>query len=103
VPPKPLKDGWLIVVTTAAPQVAIETCRKRGAIAGLFGDAKTRGLNLENTRLTDPGKLGLLMALVALALGRGRARRRRPPGPPRPATQAPRLRRQVLVQNRLRP
>ena len=66
---KPLKDGWLIVVTNAAPQVAIETYRKRWAIECLFGDAKTRGLNLEDTRITDPGKLGLLMALVALALG----------------------------------
>ena len=34
----------------------------------MFGDAKTRGLNLEDTRLTDPRKLALLMALVALAI-----------------------------------
>jgi hypothetical protein len=34
----------------------------------LFGDAKTRGLSLEDTRLTDPRKLDLLMAMVALAL-----------------------------------
>jgi hypothetical protein len=34
----------------------------------MFGDAKTRGLNLEDTRLTDHRKLDLLMALVALAL-----------------------------------
>jgi len=66
---KPLKDGWLIVVTNAAPRTAIETYRKRWAIECLFGDAKTRGLNLEDTRLTDPRKLGLLMSLVALALG----------------------------------
>ena len=41
---------------------------KRWAIECLFGDAKTRGLNLEDTRLTDPRKLDLLMAIVALAL-----------------------------------
>jgi hypothetical protein len=34
----------------------------------MFGDAKTRGLNIEDTRLTDPRKLALLMALVALAI-----------------------------------
>lgn len=30
--------------------------------------AKICGLNIEDTRLTDPRKLGLLMALVALAI-----------------------------------
>ncbi|MDN5873949.1 MAG: IS4 family transposase, partial [Sinobacteraceae bacterium] len=66
---KPLKGEWLILVTNVAPRTALETYRKRWAIECLFGDAKTRGLNLEDTRLTDPRKLGLLMALVALALG----------------------------------
>jgi hypothetical protein len=37
-------------------------------IEGLFAEAKTRGLNTEDTRLTDPRKLHLLMAIVALAL-----------------------------------
>ncbi|MEP3328934.1 transposase [Sedimentitalea sp.] len=66
---KPLKGEWLIVVTNVAPSTALETYRKRWAIECLFGDAKTPGLNLEDTRLTDPRKLGLLMSLVALALG----------------------------------
>ncbi|CUH07593.1 Transposase [Jannaschia seosinensis] len=65
---KPLKGEWLIVVTNVAPRTALETYRKRWAIECLFGDAKTRGLNLEDTRLTDPRKLALLMSLVALAL-----------------------------------
>jgi len=34
----------------------------------MFGDATTRGLNIEDTRLTHPRKLALLMALVALAI-----------------------------------
>ena len=34
----------------------------------MFGDAKTRGLNIEDTRLTCPRKLALLMAIVAIAL-----------------------------------
>ena len=38
------------------------------ALGASLGDAKTRGLNIEDTRLTDPGKLDLLMGLVALAL-----------------------------------
>ena len=50
------------------PARALAAYRKRWAIECLFGDAKTRGLNLEDTRLTDPRKLALLMALVALAL-----------------------------------
>ena len=65
---KPLKDDWLIVMTNVEAQFALRTYRKRWAIECLFGDAKTRGLNLEDTRLTEPRKLGLLMSLVALAL-----------------------------------
>ncbi|MDZ7710587.1 MAG: transposase [Roseovarius sp.] len=66
---KPLKGKWLIIVTNVNPRTAINTYRKRRAIECLFGDAKTRGLNLEDTRLTDPRKLSLLMSLTALALG----------------------------------
>ena len=65
---KPLGDEWLIVVTNVEAQAALRTYRKRWAIECLFGDAKTRGLNLEDTRLTDPRKLAVLMSLVALAL-----------------------------------
>ena len=49
-------------------RTALAAYRKRWAIECLFGDAKTRGLNLEDTRLTAPRKLDLLMAIVALAL-----------------------------------
>jgi hypothetical protein len=38
------------------------------ALGASQADAKTRGLNLEDTRLTCPRKLDLLMALVAIAL-----------------------------------
>jgi Transposase DDE domain len=66
---KPLKDGeWLIVVSNGDARKALQAYRKRWAIECLFGDAKTRGLNLEDTRLTAPRKLELLLALVALAL-----------------------------------
>ena len=66
---KPLGQGeWLIIATNARPRFALDAYRKRWAIECLFGDAKTRGLNLEDTRLSDPRKLDLLMGLVALAL-----------------------------------
>jgi hypothetical protein len=59
---------WLIIASNAKPRFALDAYRRRWAIECLFGDAKTRGLNLEDTRLTDPRKLDLLMGLVALAL-----------------------------------
>ena len=34
----------------------------------MFGDAKPRGLNLEDTRITDVRKLVLLFAIVAIAI-----------------------------------
>ena len=66
---KPLANSeWLIVATNRAPRLALIAYRKRWAIECLFGGARTRGLNLEDTRLTDPRKLDLLMGLVALAI-----------------------------------
>lgn len=65
----PLGGGdWLVVATNRAPAPALAAYRKRWAIECLFGDTKTRGLNIEDTRLTDPDKLALLMGLVALAI-----------------------------------
>jgi hypothetical protein len=63
-----LDTEWLIVVSNLPASKALAAYRKRWAIECMFGDAKTRGLNLEDTRLTDPRKLALLMALVALAI-----------------------------------
>jgi len=66
---KPFGDGeWLVVATNAKPRFALDAYRRRWAIECLFADAKTRGLNLEDTRLTDPRKLALLMGIVALAV-----------------------------------
>jgi hypothetical protein len=65
---KRLDGEWLIVVSNLPPRRAIEAYRKRWAIECMFGDAKTRGLNIEDTRLTNPRKLALLMGLVALAI-----------------------------------
>ncbi len=66
---KRLKDGELLIVVSNTPaRAALEAYRQRWAIECLFGDTKTRGLNLEDTRLTDPRKLDLLLALVALSV-----------------------------------
>ncbi len=58
----------LIVATTLPPERGLRLYRKRWQIECLFADSKTRGLNLEDTRMTDPGKLSLLIATVALSI-----------------------------------
>ncbi|MHA1107902.1 MAG: hypothetical protein ACTSQV_02160 [Alphaproteobacteria bacterium] len=40
------------------------------ALGASLGDTKSRGLNIEDTRISDPRKLDLPMGLVALALAR---------------------------------
>lgn len=66
-PSKRREHDLLIVVTNRAAINALNAYRKRWAIESLFGDTKTRGLNIEDTRLTDPRKLDILMSIVALA------------------------------------
>ncbi len=65
---KRLGTEWLIVASNIPARRALHTYRKRWAIECVFGDAKTRGLNIENTGLTDARKLALLTAVVALAI-----------------------------------
>jgi hypothetical protein len=66
---KRIKSGELLIVVSNTPaRAALNAYRQRWAIECLFGDTKTRGLNLEDTRLTDPCKLDLLLALVALSV-----------------------------------
>jgi len=68
---KRLRDNeWLIVVTNRDddPRQALNDYRKRWAIECLFGDAKTRGLNLEDTRIRSHDKLSCLLVVVTLAM-----------------------------------
>lgn len=58
----------LIVVTNQPAHHALSTYRKRWAIECLFAEAKTRGFNLEDTRMSIAKKLSLLVGLVALAM-----------------------------------
>ena len=58
---------YLILVSPeylAAPQ---HEYKKRWGIESLFGALKSRGFNLEETRLQDPARLEKLLALLALA------------------------------------
>ncbi len=66
---KRIKGGELLIVVSNRPaHHALTIYKKRWAIESLFGDAKTRGFNLEDTRLTIAKKLDLLLGLVALAV-----------------------------------
>jgi hypothetical protein len=67
---KRLGNGeWLIVATNRPdPKQALNDYRKRWGIECLFGDAKTRGLNLEDTHITNPEKLASLIIIVMLAI-----------------------------------
>jgi hypothetical protein len=63
------KDREPVIVATNRPAArALAAYRKRWAIECFFADAKTRGLNLEDTRLTAPNKLALLVAILVVAI-----------------------------------
>jgi hypothetical protein len=67
---KRLKAGEALFIVTNIdnPKRALSAYRKRWAIECLFSDAKTRGLNLEDTHMTDPGKLETVFAVITLAI-----------------------------------
>jgi hypothetical protein len=65
---KYIEGEWLIVCSNRPTRAALDADAKRWQIECLFAEAKTRGLNIEGTCLTDPRKLDLLMTIVALAL-----------------------------------
>jgi len=58
----------LVVATNTNPQTALEAYRKRWLIECLFADSKKRGLNMEDTRLSNPKKLNTLLVVMALAM-----------------------------------
>lgn len=62
-------DGTMIIrATNCEPKAALSIYRRRWQIERLFGDTKTRGFNMEDTRLTRPANLHLLTTMVRLAL-----------------------------------
>lgn len=58
----------ILVATNRDPGKALDAYKGRWQIECLFAETKTRGFNMEDTRLTNPGKLSLLLALVAIAM-----------------------------------
>jgi hypothetical protein len=66
-----IKGGELLIVASSVPLSGKRILRyysKRWFIECLFADSKTRGLNLEDTRLTLARKLSLLIAITAVAI-----------------------------------
>jgi hypothetical protein len=64
-----LPDASLLILAASFSSTkALKAYRERWQIECLFGDTKTRGFNMEDTRLTQPAKLSLLLGLVALAM-----------------------------------
>ena len=63
-----LKHGeWLLLVAATFCAEPAQEYQKRWGIETLFGALKTRGFNLEDTRLTDEARLSRLLALLAIA------------------------------------
>ena len=67
---KRIKGSELLIVATNLEESVsgLNLYRKRWGIECLFADAKTRGLNIEDTHITDPDKLDTLLVVVALAV-----------------------------------
>ena len=63
------KEELLIVATNLEnTRHGFNLYRRRWGVECLFADAKTRGLNIEDTHITHPDKLATLLVVVALAV-----------------------------------
>jgi hypothetical protein len=67
---KRIKDGEALIIATNTgnPGRAFNMYRHRWGIECLFADAKSRGLNLEDTHVTNPKKLSTILCLVTLVI-----------------------------------
>jgi hypothetical protein len=67
---KRIRGAELLIVATSLDDAGrgLNLYRKRWGIECMFADAKTRGLNIEDTHITDPDKLATLLVLIALAV-----------------------------------
>jgi hypothetical protein len=64
-----LKTGELLALAASAnPRRALAQYRHRWTIETMFGNLKTKGFNLEDTHITDRGKLSTLLAVLAMAV-----------------------------------
>ena len=66
---KNIKDQLVLVATDIpAPKNALRLYRKRWGIECLFADAKTRGINIEDTHMTDHSKITISFTKVTLSM-----------------------------------
>lgn len=67
---KRIKGGELLIVVTNLDDAGrgLNLYRRRWGIECMFADTKTRGLNIEDTHITDPKKLATLLVVIALAV-----------------------------------
>jgi hypothetical protein len=64
-----LPTGELLALACSSkPHHALAGYRQRWTIETLFANLKTKGFNLEDTHITDPGKLSTLLAVLALTV-----------------------------------
>jgi hypothetical protein len=63
-----IANDYLIVITTDAPETALDDYAQRWEIETLFGCLKSRGFNFEDTHLTKPERISKLLGLLTLAL-----------------------------------
>jgi hypothetical protein len=64
-----LKTGELLALAASGnPRRALSEYRRRWTIETMFGNLKTKGFNLEDTHITDRGKLSTLLAVLAMAV-----------------------------------
>lgn len=61
------EEPWLLITNLSDAQKVREIYANRFWIEEMFSDHKSRGLNLESTRLTDPKRLERLLVAVTLA------------------------------------
>jgi hypothetical protein len=60
-------EPWLLITNLTDPNKVREIYANRFWIEEMFSDHKSRGLNLESTRLTDPDRIERLLTAVSLA------------------------------------
>ena len=64
-----LKTGELLTLACSGnPRHALANYRRRWTIETMFANLKTKGFNMEDTRITDRDKLATLLVVLALAV-----------------------------------
>jgi hypothetical protein len=61
------EESWLLITNLSDAEKAREIYANRFRIEEMFSDHKSRGLNLESTRLSDPDRIERLLVAVTLA------------------------------------